>query len=87
MTTDVINGIFEFIGGILLIKNVIKLHNDKKVMGVSTIPTFFFAAWGFWNLYFYRSVDCLFSFVGGAFLVIINTIWLIQMFYYNYKNK
>jgi len=86
MTPDVINGIFEIIAGILLFRNVQVLHRDKAVRGVSVLPTSFFMAWGYWNLYFYPSLNCDWSFIGGILVVIANTIWVGQMVYYNREN-
>ena len=84
---DTINGTFELIAGILLWINVIQLHKDKKISGVNIIPTAFFALWGYWNLYFYREVNCWHSWIGGIFVVIANTIWVCQMIYYAKKTS
>jgi len=83
---DIINAIFELGGGILLLWNVIGLHKDKQIKGVRIIPTSFFMIWGYWNLYFYPSVNCWYSFVGGLIIVLMNTIWVSQMIYYRRKN-
>lgn len=82
MTPDMINGLFEFIGGLLLLFSVCKLHKDRIIRGVSWLPVSFFAAWGIWNLYFYPSLGQWYSFWGGVFLVTINTFYVIQMFYF-----
>jgi len=84
-THDLINGLFELIGGSLLWMNVAKLHRDKTVQGVALIPTAFFAAWGYWNLYFYPKVGAWLSFLGGLNIVIANTVWVAQMAYYRNK--
>ena len=44
----------------------------------------FFAAWGYWNLYYYYpSLDQWWSFWGGVGVVTMNTIWLGQLIYYS----
>lgn len=73
---DLINGLFEMVGGLLLFINVWRLWRDRTIAGVSWLPTVFFAAWGCWNLYFYPSVNCPWSFAGGLVVVTANVFWL-----------
>lgn len=87
MTPDTINGLFEFTGSIACWYNVYKAFKDKQFRGVSWAPTAFFASWGFWNLYYYPSLHQTLSFLGGISLVIANTTWLGQMFYYGRQAK
>lgn len=84
---DLINGIFETFGGLLLLFSVYKAYKDKKIMGVSVIPVAFFASWGMWNLWFYPSQELMFSFYGGILLVAVNIVWIVQIFYYMYFYK
>lgn len=84
---DIINGMLETIGSGMLALSVWKLHKDKVVRGVHWFATAFFASWGYWNLFYYPHLDQWFSFYGGAALVFVNTVWLIQMLYYNYKER
>jgi len=79
---DAVNGCFECVGGLLLWLNVRRLYRDKVFKGVSVVPTAFFMAWGYWNLYFYPAVDAPLSFFGGLVIVAANTVWLGQMVYY-----
>ena len=82
MNPDLINGLFELFGSVMLWKNVIQLYKDKQVRGVHWTATGFFAAWGYWNLFYYPHLDQWWSFAGGISIVIANTIWLFQMLYY-----
>lgn len=79
---DLINGIFEFVGSVFLWLNVRKLYVDKMVRGYDWRTTAFFMSWGYWNLYFYPSLDQWLSFIGGCSIVLANTVWLGQMYYY-----
>jgi hypothetical protein len=79
---DLVNGSFEFIGSIFLWMNVYRLHADKMLRGYDWKSTAFFSAWGFWNLYYYPSLDQYLSFAGGCSIVLANTVWLVQMYYY-----
>ena len=83
---DLTNGMFELIGGVLLLLNIRRILIDKAIMGVSWMPVLFFTSWGVWNLYYYPSLNQWCSFVGGLFIVIVNAIWLILVFKY-YKRK
>lgn len=74
--SDFVNGLFEMVGGCLLLVNVRRLWRDRKIAGVSWLPTVFFAVWGVWNLWFYPSVHCPWSFAGGIVVVSANVVWL-----------
>lgn len=82
MTPDLINGLFEIGGGIFNYTNIRQLLKDKEVKGVKIFPTMFFSIWGFWNLFYYPSLDQWLSFVGGIILVISNAYWVFLAFYY-----
>ena len=79
---DIINCSFEFIGAILCWKNAQKLYTDKVVAGVHWEVTAFFTIWGYWNLYYYPSLNQWLSFIAGVFLVTGNTAWVILAIYY-----
>jgi hypothetical protein len=87
MHNDLINGCFELFGGLLFIINIVKLIKDKKINGVSWVPTMFFTLWGAWNLHYYPSLGQMYSFWGGVIIFIVNFIWLILVFYYKFKEK
>lgn len=84
---DGVNGTYEFLAGVFILNNCRVLFNDKKVRGVSIISTAFFTSWGYWNLYYYPSLNQWMSFVGGALLVIVNTLYVSLMIYYMRKEK
>ena len=84
MTPDLFNGLFEFLGGCLLWTSVRRAYRDKVFKGVAILPTAFFASWGFWNLYYYPSLDQWFSFLGGVNIVVANTVWVSQMVWYSW---
>jgi hypothetical protein len=87
ITTDLINGCYECLGGLFISFSIVRLYKDKIVRGVSFWPVLFFQTWGIWNLIFYPSVECWLSFYGGLCVTTANTIWLIQMFYYIHREK
>ena len=81
---DIINGFFESIGGLLLWLSCYRLYQHKEVKGVSMIPIAFYASWGYWNLFYYPSLNQWFSFVGGIVVISANTTWVIMAIYYKY---
>lgn len=84
MTGDLVNGLLEVGGAVVLTANVVRLHRDQEVRGVSPWPTAFFTLWGLWNCYFYPANGFMLSMVGGMLLVVVNTIWLGQVFHYGW---
>ena len=85
MSGDLINGLFELFGGILMFGNCYKIWSDKQVRGSSVYIAFFFTSWGYWNLYYYPSLNQWLSFFGGVLIVIGNTIWVSFAVYYSQK--
>lgn len=73
---DLINGAFELLGGLALWQNVKRIRADKQIKGVNWQVTLFFTSWGFWNLFYYPSLDQWFSFAGGLNIVAANCWWL-----------
>ena len=79
---DLINGCFELFGGMFIALSIIRLRKDKQVRGVNWLHPAFFTVWGWWNLYYYPHLGQWCSFVGGIVIVVLNTIWILQMVYY-----
>ena len=84
---DIINGLFEFISGLFMLTNIIKLVKDKTVKGYNWYSVVFFSFWGGWNLFYYPSLDQYFSFIAGIFLFLINIIWVGTVWYYKIREK
>jgi hypothetical protein len=87
MSNDLINGLFELFGSFFILNHCRLLYKAKVVHGVSVISTVYFAAWGFWNLFFYPSLNQWFSTAGGIAIMLTNSLWIGLMMYYNTKNK
>ncbi len=87
ITPDMINEGFELVVGILLWWNVRLIVRDKKLRGVSILPTSVFGLWGLWNLYYYPYLEQMLSFVRGIFVVVANTTWIFLALYYMIKEK
>jgi hypothetical protein len=84
---DIINGAFELSGSYFCWRNVYQIYKEKRTMGVY-IPTWmFFTSWGIWNLYYYPSLDQMFSFFGGISLVLANLVWVVLAVIYKRRYK
>jgi hypothetical protein len=84
---DTVNGLFEGAGAFFIFQSVLKLRRDKMVRGVSWLHSGFFAAWGYWNLFYYPGLHQWLSFWGGVGIVTTNTLWLLQIIYYTRKER
>jgi len=82
MIPDIINGLYELLGAPFILLSVWNLHKQKSVRGVSWMHVAFFSTWGYWNLFYYPYLGQWYSFIGGVAIVITNTLWLCQIFYY-----
>jgi hypothetical protein len=87
MTPDLINGLFEALGSVMLWRNVLALYKDKQIKGVRIASTAFFMAWGYWNMYYYPSLGQWLSFLGGVSITTANTVWVIQMIFYTRRGR
>lgn len=87
MIPDLINGLFELMGAVFIGLSCKKLYKEKIVRGVSWLHVGYFASWGFWNLFFYPHVGAWLSFAGGVAIVIANVVWLVMIYYYNYRER
>jgi len=85
MNNDIMNALFEFVGGLFLWMNVITLYKDKVIKGVYYPTVIFFFLWGIWNLWYYPSLDQWWSFAGGLWLAMANLVWILLFMYYKLK--
>lgn len=81
---DLINGIFNFLGGFLCWVNVYSLYRDKQIKGIHWLPTVTFGFWGIWNLIFYSHLMLWYSFFGDLNLTLANVVWLWLLVQYNW---
>lgn len=79
---DIINGCFEFLAGFAVLNHCRTVHKDKAVAGVSVLSILFFSTWGVWNLYYYPSLNQMWSFYGGLFIVTTNLLWVTLLLKY-----
>ncbi len=84
---DAVNGLFELSGGFFILLSVRRLLRNRIVRGISWVTTAFFMAWGYWNLYFYPSLDQWISLAGGVFIVAANTLWVVLLVYYTMQER
>jgi len=87
MTPDVCNACFEFCGALFITRSVRRLLRERAVAGVSPVAVGFFAAWGYWNLYFYPHVGALWSYRAGIAVTAVNTVWVALLLYYDRRQS
>jgi len=85
--TDVVNGCFEGLAGLMVAFSCLKTYKDKKVRGVAPVTVAFFTLWGFWNIYFYPVNGFTWSFIAGLLVVTANLTWVGMLIYYTRKEK
>lgn len=85
--TDAVNGSLELAGGLFILLSIYKLSQEQQVRGVSWVHVIFFAAWGYWNLFYYPQLEQYLSFMGGIVIVTTNTIWVGQLIYYTRRER
>lgn len=76
MSPDLINGVFEMLGGASIWMHVKTILRDRQSRGVNPYATTFFTLWGFWNLFYYPNLAQWWSFTGGLVIVVGNAFWL-----------
>lgn len=84
MTPDIINGLFELIGAIMIFNNCRVVYKEKHVSGVSVLTTAFFMLWGFWNVFYYPHLGQLFSFIAAMILASGNSLYVYLLWYYKF---
>ena len=85
---DAINGLFEFIGALLVINSIRVLLYDRAVQGVSVFSCCAFSTWGVWNLFYYPYLGQWLSFAGGACLCAANLTWVgLMLFFKSFPRK
>lgn len=86
ISNDLINGAFEMGGAILNATTSVRaLIRDKEIKGFSPLPLVFWTLWGFWNIFYYPSLDQMFSFFGGLAVVSVNCVYLALILRYSLK--
>ena len=86
MTPDLVNGLFEILGSIFQWANCWRVYKDKGYAGLWLPGTFFFTAWGAWNLYYYPALAQWWSFFGGVSIFLANILWVALMLAYGKKS-
>ena len=87
MTPDTINAVFEGGGALLLCANIRRLWIDKRLAGVSLIPTVWWNLWGIWNVAYYHLLDQPLSFVCGIGVLAANTVWVSLALFYRWMDS
>jgi len=87
MSPDLINGLFETFGALLVFNHCRVTLRDRQVKGVSITSSALFTLWGWWNIFYYSHLDQWYSLCGGTLLMLGNTIWVALLIYYVSGNR
>ena len=87
MLEDGFNGILGVVATSTILITIYKLYKEKLVRGISIYQAGFFMCLSYWNIYYYLHLNQLFSFYSAFVLSIASTIWVIQIVYYNAKER
>jgi hypothetical protein len=79
MSGDVINGLFETFGAVMITLSTHKLLRERIVRGIHWGQVAFFTSWGVFNMFYYPSIDQVWSFRGGCLVFAANMVYLINL--------
>ena len=86
MLPDLINGLFEGLGALLIWLNVKTLIQTKQLIGFRLSVVAFFAAWGYWNLFYYPSLNQPISTAFALVLALGNTFYTVLALIYRRRD-
>lgn len=81
-TPDLVNSLFEFLGGFFVLGHCRAVIRDKAVSGVCITSLIYFTGWGIWNLFYYPHLGQALSFYGALVLVVANAAYVVLLMYY-----
>lgn len=84
---DLVNSVFEVVAGALTWTSVFRLRKDKRVRGIHLAPMAVFAAWGYWNMFYYLHLNQPLSWIAGCSMTAANTVWFLMALYYSRKER
>lgn len=79
---DLVNALFQCLGGWIILLNVKCILHDKMVRGVDWRTLAFFTTWSAWNLYYYMHLSQWWSLAAGLLMLGSNALYLGLMIYY-----
>lgn len=82
MIPDLLNSLFELSGAAFVFFSIRDTLKNKSATGISIITVLFFSVWGYWNLFYYPSLEQWLSATGAILLAITNTVWLTLVLYF-----
>ena len=82
LTIDQINAGFEFAASFFVLLSVRQILIDKKVAGVSWLGCLFFPIWSFWGIFYYTSLQQMWSFMATCLMAYAETVYFGLLIYY-----
>lgn len=78
---DVINGLFLFVGALVICLSIKKLYIQGQVRGIDWRHPAFFNFWGMYQLFFYANLEQWFSFAAAITTVLAGTTYLLMILF------
>lgn len=79
---DFFNSLFELCGALFVFFSIRDTLKHKSATGISIITVTFFTIWGYWNLFYYPSLEQWLSATGAVLLALTNTVWFSLILYF-----
>lgn len=84
---DVINGLFLFVGALVICLSIKKLYIQGQVRGIDWRHPAFFNFWGIYQLFFYENLEQWFSLGAAITTVLAGSVYLCMILYWTYKER
>lgn len=82
MSPDLVNGLFEIAGAVIIARQCVHVMVDKRVEGVRwSLPAFFWL-WGLWNLFYYPGLGQTWSFFGAVLVFLTHSAYAVLLWRY-----
>ncbi len=66
---------------------MLELYRKKFVSGISPVTVSFWVAWGWWDCYYFPSLDQWWAFSGGLCVTTMNMIYVWLIVLYKYRER
>jgi hypothetical protein len=73
--------------GVLNLRNVIRLHKDRRVAGLCPWTIAFYTAANFWNLYYWGTLGQWVAVIAGVPMATLNFLWVCMAAYYSRQHR
>jgi len=84
---DLINSVFEFVGTGAVAFSAYECYRNKSAAGAHWLSASFFFLWGWWNLFYYSSLDQTASLIATLLMIFVQMIYMGLIIKYRFFKK